>query len=57
MRCLNKHAHKIVLDLDSMGYLFHRLQAGRDFSAYYDGYVPSPLYVSAFAGLRVILPG
>jgi len=48
VRCLNKHAHEIVLDLDSMGHLVHGLQEGRHFSAYYDGYVLSPLYV--FAG-------
>ena len=47
-RCLNKHAHEIVLDLDSMGHLVYGLQEGRHFSAYYDGYVLSPLYV--FAG-------
>ena len=48
VRCLNKHAHEIVLDLDSMGHLVHGLQEGRHFNAYYDGYVLSPLYV--FAG-------
>ena len=48
VRCLNKHAREIVLDLDSMGHLVHGLQEGRHFSAYYDGYVLSPLY--AFAG-------
>ncbi len=48
VRCLNKHAPEIVLDLDSMGHLVHGLQEGRHFSAYYDGYVLSPLYV--FAG-------
>ena len=48
VRCLDKHAREIVLDFDSMGHLVHGLQEGRHFSAYYDGYVLSPLYV--FAG-------
>lgn len=48
VRCLDQHAREIVLDFDSMGHLVHGLQEGRHFSAYYDGYVLSPLYV--FAG-------
>ena len=48
VRCLDKHAREIVLDFDAMGHLVHGLQEGRHFSAYYDGYVLSPLYV--FAG-------
>ena len=47
VRCLNKHASEIVLDFDAMGHLVHGLQEGRHFSAYYDGYVLSPLYVLA----------
>jgi hypothetical protein len=48
VRCLDKHAREIVLDLDAMGHRVHGLQEGRHFSAYYDSYVLSPLYV--FAG-------
>ena len=48
VRCLDKHAREIILDFDAMGPLVHGLQEGRHFSAYYDGYVLSPLYV--FAG-------
>jgi hypothetical protein len=48
VRCLDKQAREIVLDLDAMGHLVHGQQAGRHFNAYYDGYVLSPLYV--FAG-------
>ena len=45
VRCLDKRAREIVLDLDSMGHLVHGLQEGRHFSAYYDGYCYQPLYV------------
>ena len=48
VRCLDKHAREIILDFDAMGPLVHGRQEGRHFSAYYDGYVLSPLYV--FAG-------
>jgi hypothetical protein len=45
VRCLQKHAKEIVLDLDSMGHLVHGLQEGRHFSAYYGDYCYLPLYV------------
>jgi hypothetical protein len=48
VRCLDKHAREIVLDLDAMGHLVHGSQGGRHFSAYYDGYCYLPLY--AFVG-------
>jgi hypothetical protein len=48
VRCLSKHAAVVVVDLDGMGHLVHGLQAGRHFSAYYDGYCLLPLY--AFVG-------
>ncbi len=48
VRCLNKHARELIVDLDAMGHLIHGLQEGRHFSAYYDGYCYLPLY--AFVG-------
>jgi hypothetical protein len=45
VRGLPKHAREVVLDLDAMGHLIHGTQAGRHFSAYYDGYCYLPLYV------------
>ena len=48
VRCLDKHAREIVIDLDTMGHLVHGSQEGRHFSAYYDGYCYQPLY--AFVG-------
>jgi len=48
VRCLDKHATELVIDLDAMGHLVHGLQEGRHFNAYYDGYCLSPLY--AFVG-------
>jgi hypothetical protein len=44
VRCLDKHAREIVIDLDAMGHLVHGSQEGRHFSAYYDGYCYLPLY-------------
>jgi hypothetical protein len=57
VRCLDKHATELVIDLDAMGHLVHGLQEGRHFSAYYDGYCLSPLYgfvgsVPLWAALR-----
>ncbi len=48
VRCLDKHATELVIDLDGMGHLVHGLQEGRHFNAYYDGYCLLPLY--AFVG-------
>jgi hypothetical protein len=48
VRCLDKHARELIVDLDAMGHLVHGLQEGRHFSAYYDGYCYLPLY--AFVG-------
>ena len=48
VRCLDKHARELIVDLDAMGHLIHGLQEGRHFSAYYDGYCYLPLY--AFVG-------
>jgi len=45
VRCLDKHARELIVDLDAMGHLVHGLQEGRHFSAYYDGYCYLPLYV------------
>ena len=57
VRCLDKHAREMVIDLDAMGHLVHGLQEGRHFSSYYDGYCLSPLYgfvgsVPLWAALR-----
>lgn len=48
VRCLDKHARELVMDLDGMGHLVHGLQEGRHFNPYYDGYCLLPLY--AFVG-------
>jgi hypothetical protein len=48
VRCLDKHAAELVIDLDGMGHLVHGLQEGRHFNPYYDGYCLLPLY--AFVG-------
>lgn len=48
VRCLDKHAAELVIDLDAMGHLVHGLQEGRHFNTYYDGYCLLPLY--AFVG-------
>lgn len=48
VRCLDKHATELVIDLDAMGHLVHGLQEGRHFNTYYDGYCLLPLY--AFVG-------
>jgi hypothetical protein len=48
VRCLDKHARELIVDLDAMGHLIHGRQEGRHFSAYYDGYCYLPLY--AFVG-------
>ena len=48
VRCLDKHARELIVDLDTMGHLVHGLQEGRHFNAYYDGYCYLPLY--AFVG-------
>ncbi len=48
VRCLDKHADELVIDLDAMGHLVHGLQEGRHFNTYYDGYCLLPLY--AFVG-------
>jgi hypothetical protein len=34
VRCLDKHATELVIDLDAMGHVVHGLQEGRHFSAY-----------------------
>lgn len=47
-RCLPKHAHEVVVDLDAMGHRLHGFQEGRHFNAYYDDYCYLPLY--AFVG-------
>jgi hypothetical protein len=47
VRCLPKHAHEIVLDLDATGALVHGLQEGRYFNAYYGDYCYLPLYILA----------
>lgn len=44
VRCLDKHARELIVDLDTMGHLVHGQQEGRHFSAYYDGYCYLPLY-------------
>jgi hypothetical protein len=48
VRCLPKHAHEVVVDLDAMGHRLHGFQEGRHFNAYYDDYCYLPLY--AFVG-------
>lgn len=48
VRCLDKHARELVIDLDGMGHRVHGLQEGRHFNTYYDGYCLQPLY--AFVG-------
>ena len=48
VRCLDKHARELIVDLDTMGHLVHGQQEGRHFNAYYDGYCYLPLY--AFVG-------
>ena len=48
VRCLDKHAAELVIDLDGMGHRVHGLQEGRHFNPYYDGYCLLPLY--AFVG-------
>jgi hypothetical protein len=48
VRCLDKHARELVIDLDGMGHLVHGLQEGRHFNTCYDGHCLQPLY--AFAG-------
>lgn len=45
VRCLPKHAHEIILDLDAMGHLIHGMQEGRHFNGFYGGYCYLPLYV------------
>ena len=45
VRCLDKHARELIVDLDAMGHRVHGLQEGRHFNAYYDGYCYLPLYV------------
>ena len=45
VRCLPKHAHEIIVDLDAMGHLVHGLQEGRHFNGFYGGYCYLPLYV------------
>jgi len=45
VRCLDKHARELIVDLDAMGHLLHGQQEGRHFNAYYDGYCYLPLYV------------
>lgn len=47
VRCLDRHARELIVDLDAMGHLVHGLQEGRHFSAYYDGYCYLPLYACA----------
>lgn len=48
VRCLDRHAHELVIDLDGMGHRVHGLQEGRHFNPYYAGYCLLPLY--AFVG-------
>jgi len=48
VRCLDKHARELVIDLDGMGHLVHGLQEGRHFNPYHDGCCLLPLY--AFVG-------
>jgi len=45
VRCLPKHATKIVLDLDAMSHRLHGMQEGRHYRAHYDQYCYLPLYV------------
>ena len=45
VRCLDRSAKELVLDLDAMGHLVHGTQEGRHFITYYDGYVYLPLYI------------
>ena len=45
VRCLPKHATKIVLDLDAMSHRLHGMQQGRHYRAHYDQYCYLPLYV------------
>ena len=44
VRCLPKHAHELVIDLDAMGHVLHGLQEGRHFRADYNAYCYLPLY-------------
>jgi hypothetical protein len=48
VRCLDKHAPEVIVDLDATGMLVYGTQAGRHFHAYYGDYCYLPLY--AFAG-------
>lgn len=45
VRCLQKHAKEVVIDLDSMGHLVHGLQEGRHYIDYYGDYCYLPLYM------------
>ena len=45
VRCLQKHANEVVIDLDSMGHLVHGLQEGRHYIDYYGDYCYLPLYM------------
>ncbi|MEN9633258.1 MAG: hypothetical protein RL077_1662 [Verrucomicrobiota bacterium] len=38
VRCLQKHAKEVVIDLDSMGHLVHGLQEGRHYIDHYGDY-------------------
>ena len=44
VRCLPKHAHEMIVDLDAMGHRLHGMQEGRYFNGYYDDYCYLPLY-------------
>jgi len=48
VRCLDKHAREVIVDLDATGMVLHGEQVGRHFHAYYGDYCYLPLY--AFAG-------